>query len=286
MMKRCLTPVLAVFISVMLVCPAHAEWVKDQKGWRYRGEDGRWLTNTVTPDGCKVGQFGYWEGNDVFSDYRIMGTRVLKSQGDAVLDQEQGVYRVTVDAYDTVFLSDEEIRQIKKDDVIEFPELGIRATAMTKPSRSSARAGSAKDTGPNKEIEEKKSLYRVRLIDADGQNYILTSQRLRRTSADSSTTETLLRPVATGIQILVPAKERSKKAFGTGQYSPTPALLGKGMLFTAVIRGNMVLEIKDTTYNYDTTTAPEFTDEMVQEQIRQMQSEQKVGPGGELDPEE
>ncbi len=58
------------------------------------------------------------------------------------------------------------------------------------------------------------------------------------------------------------------------------------MLFTAVIRGNMVLEIKDTTYNYDTTTAPEFTDEMVQEQIRQMQSEQKVGPGEELDPEE
>ena len=66
MMKRCLTPVLAVLISVMLVCPARAEWVKDEKGWRYRGEDGRWLTNTVTPDGCKVGQFGYWEGNDVF----------------------------------------------------------------------------------------------------------------------------------------------------------------------------------------------------------------------------
>ena len=285
-MKRCLTPVLAVLISAILTCPAHAEWVKDAKGWRYRGEDGKWLTNTVTPDGCKVGQFGYWEGNDVFSDYKIRGTRVLKSQGDAALDQEQGVYRVTVDAYDTVFFSDEEIRQIKKDDVIEFPELGIRATAMTKPSRSSVKAGSAKDTGPNKEIEEKKSLYRVRLIDAEGQNYILTSQRLRRTSADSSTTETLLRPVATGIQILVPVKERSKKASGTGQYSPTPALLGKGMLFTAVIRGNMVLEIKDTTYNYDTTTAPEFTDEMVQEQIRQMQSEQKVGPGEELDPEE
>ena len=283
MMKRCLTPVLAVLISVMLVCPVRAEWVQDAKGWRYRGEDGRWLTNTVTPDGCKVGQFGYWEGNDVFSDFTIRGTRILKSQGDAVLDQAQGVYRVTVDAYDTVFLSDEEIRQIKKDDVIEFPELGIKATAMTKASKSSVRAGSSKDTGPNK---EKKSLYRVRLIDAEGQNYILTSQRLRRTSADSSTTETLLRPVATGIQILVPVKERSKKASGTGQYSATPALLGKGMLFTAVIRGNVVLEIKDSTYNYDTTTAPEFTDEMVQEQLRQRQPEQNVGPGEDLEPQE
>ena len=106
-MKRCLTPVLAVLISVMLAGPVHAEWVQDQKGWRYRGEDGRWLTNTVTPDGCKVGQFGYWEGNDVFSDFTIRGTRILKSQGDAALDQEQGVYRVTLDAYDTVFFSDE-----------------------------------------------------------------------------------------------------------------------------------------------------------------------------------
>ena len=286
MMKRCLTPVLAVLISVMLTGPVHAEWVQDVKGWRYRGEDGKWLTNTVTPDGCKVGQFGYWEGNDVFSDYKIRGTRILKSQGDAALDQEQGVYRVTVDAYDTVFFSDEEIRQIKKDDVVEFPELGIKATAMTKASKSAVRAGSSKDTGPNKEIEEKKSLYRVRLIDAEGQNYILTSQRLRRTSADSSTTETLLRPVATGIQILVPVKERSKKASGTGQYSATPALLGKGMLFTALIRGNVVLEIKDSTYNYDTTTAPEFTDEMVQGQIRERRPEQNVGPGEELDPEE
>ncbi|MBQ7535906.1 MAG: hypothetical protein IJT43_09865 [Stomatobaculum sp.] len=285
-MKRCLTPVLAVLISVFLVIPVHAEWVQDAKGWRYRGEDGKWLTNTVTPDGCKVGQFGYWEGNDVFSDFKILGARVLKSQGDAVLDEEQGVYRVTVDAYDTVFLSEEEIRQIKKDDVIEFPELGIRATATTKASKSTVRAGSAKDTGPNKEIEEKKSLYRVRLIDSEGQNYILTSQRLRRTSADSSTTETLLRPVAQGIQILVPKKERSKKASGTSQYSATPALLQKGMLFTATIRGNMVLEIKDSTYNYDTTTAPEFTDEMVQEKIREAADETNIGPAEELDPEE
>ena len=58
------------------------------------------------------------------------------------------------------------------------------------------------------------------------------------------------------------------------------------MLFTAVIRGNMVLEIKDTTYNYDTTTAPEFTDDMVQEQIRQKAGDVNVGPGEELDPEE
>ena len=58
MMKRCLTPVWAVLISVILICPAHAEGVQDVKGWRYRGEEGRWLTNTGTPDGCKVGKNG------------------------------------------------------------------------------------------------------------------------------------------------------------------------------------------------------------------------------------
>ena len=56
--------------------------------------------------------------------------------------------------------------------------------------------------------------------------------------------------------------------------------------YCAVIRGSMVLEIKDTTYNYDTTTAPEFTDDMVQEQLRQREADQNVGPGEELDPEE
>ncbi len=81
-------------------------------------------------------------------------------------------------------------------------------------------------------------------------------------------------------------KERSKKASGTGQYSPTPALLDKGMLFTAVLRGNVVLEIKDSTYNYDTTTAPEFTEEMVQEQIRSRQADQNVGPGEDLESQE
>lgn len=283
-MRRCLTPFLALLISAMFTCPAYAEWVKDDKGWRYRGEDGKWLTDTVTPDGCRVGQFGYWEGNDVFSDFKILGTRVLKSQGDAVLDEENGAYLVTVDAYDTVFCTEEQIRQIKKDDVVEFPELGIRATAVTKASKSSVRAGSSKDTGPNREIEEKKSLYRVRLVDAEGQNYILTSQRLRRTSADSSTTETLLRPVVQGVKILVPAKERSKKAAGTGSYSATPSLLKKGMLFTAVLRGSTVLEIKDTTYNYDTTTAPAFTDEMVQEQLKSTAPDVHVGPGEDMAP--
>ncbi len=281
MRRRKLLPVLAAIISIVLTFPARAEWVQDSQGWRYRGEDGKWLSNTVTPDGCTVGRTGYWDGTDVFSVYSILGTRVLKSQGDPVLDKEENAYRVKVDAYDTAFLTDEQIRQIKKDDVVEIPGLGIKTRAMTRASKTSIRAGSSSDTGPNNEIEEKKSLYRVRLVDEEGQNYILTAQRLRRTSADSSMTETLLRPVAEGIEILVPVREKSKKASGTSSYSSTPSLLKEGMLFTAVVRGNVVVEIKDTTYNYDTTTAPKFTEEMVRESAMEQYN---VGPGEDLDP--
>ena len=104
--------------------------------------------------------------------------------------------------------------------------------------------------------------------------------------AQKGVAETLLRPVVQGVKILVPAKERSKKAAGTGSYSATPSLLKKGMLFTAVLRGSTVLEIKDTTYNYDTTTAPAFTDEMVQEQLKSTAPDVHVGPGEDLAPED
>ena len=37
-------------------------WIQDGGSWYYLGSDGRLLTNTVTPDGLQVDEYGIWTG--------------------------------------------------------------------------------------------------------------------------------------------------------------------------------------------------------------------------------
>ena len=73
--------------------------------------------------------------------------------------------------------------------------------------------------------------------------------------------ETVLRPVATGITLVVPAWRDTNRVNGTSSYSSTKSIMEKKKMFKGVLRGNEVVQITDTTYNYDTTTTPVYSED-------------------------
>lgn len=270
-MKKFMTVVAASALTLAMSSTAFAGWQQDANGWRYMKTKDTWLTSQYTEDGYWVDVNGYWDGKpsnatqvtetstnapDGLAQYQVLGERILKVT-NAVLDESKEHYNATVDIYDTAFMSNEEIKEIKKGDTFELPGLGITVTAQNKANRSVVR--SSKNSNSSKSSSE--SGYKVRLMDAEGNNYILSASRLRKVSADSSTTETVLRPVVSGIQVVVPVWRDSSRVNGTSRYSTTKSLMEKKMMFQGTFSGNILTSIQDTTYNYDTTNTPVYSED-------------------------
>lgn len=277
-MKKLMTIAAASTMALAMCSTSFAAWQQDGTGWRYMTGKSTWLTSQYTEDGYWVDVNGYWDGResigakqqdgsyvvveDPLTKYQILGTRVFKVV-EATLNAESKNYAATVDVYDTSFMTSDEIRNIKKGDSFELPGLGITVTAQNKASKGVIHTSSsgAKNGEAAAENAKKDSGYRVRLTDAEGNQYILSASRLRKTSADASTTETILRPVAKGIRIVVPAWRDTSRVNGTSSYSSTKSIMEKKMMFEAVLEGDTVAQIKDTTYNYDTTNTPVYSED-------------------------
>ena len=163
------------------------------------------------------------------------------------------MWHVTVDVLDTGFATAADLRQIQAGDVLEFPGLGFPLTALTrgKPSVYHA-ANEAKGT------QSSTSGYKVTCTDEAGNTYILTKNRLRKTSADGSKTETILRDVAQDIEIQIPGFMGVDKASGVTQTHTIKYILENGMMFKADLKGTQATNVYDVQYNYDTTTAIEY----------------------------
>ncbi len=277
-MKKFITLAAAAAMTLAMTTTAFADWQQDSTGgWKYMTSKNTWLTSQYTEDGYWVDVNGYWDGNasigtkqadgsyqeqaDPLSGLQILGTRIFKVT-DAVLNDAKSDYTATVDVYDTAFMTNDEIKGIKKGDTFELPGLGITVTAQNKATKSVIHTSSSGNTAEaaSKNSAEKGG-YRVRLADAEGNQYILSASRLRKTSADASTTETILRPVATGIVIDVPAWRDSNRVNGTSHYSSTKSMMENKKMFEAKLQGDTVVEINDVTYNYDTTTTPVFDED-------------------------
>ena len=113
----------------------------------------------------------------------------------------------------------------------------------------------------------KESGYSVRLTDAAGNHYMLSAQRLRKINADNSTSEVILRPVATGIVLTLPSYRSSQRVNGTSRYSSTKKMIENKMMFEATLKGSEVTELKDTVYNYDTTTTPVYSEDAAHDHL-------------------
>ncbi len=274
-MRKFLSAAAALAMTLSMSTPAFAGWEQDNMGWRYMTGKDTYLTSQYTSDGYWVDVNGYWDGkgsaqtaqqaggqageaDTLSSQYRVMGNRIFKVT-NAVLDGEGKNYTATVDLYDTAFMTNDEIKRIKKGDSFVLPGLNITVTAQNKASRGVIRTSSSKtDMASPSAKQGEKNGYRVRLADSAGNQYILSASRLRKTSADASVTETVLRPVATGITLVVPAWRDANRVNGTSSYSSTKSIMEKKKMFEGVLKGNEVVQITDTTYNYDTTTTPVY----------------------------
>ena len=275
-MRKFLTAALAAVMSVVMAVPAFAGWQQDPEGWRYYKTKDTYLTSQYTEDGYWVDVNGIWDGNASIGDkqedgsfatyedplaiYPILGTRIFKAT-NAVMSEDKKVYTVTADIYDTAFMTNDEIKQIKKGDTVEIPGLNLVCTAVNKATRGVIITSSSKNPEKKNNSQNSDKGYRVRLQDADGNQYILSSSRLRKTSEDSSTTETVLRPVASGVTIIVPTWRDSSRVNGTSHYSTTKTLMEKGMFFEATLKNGEAQSVTDVTYNYDTTNAPVYDEQ-------------------------
>ena len=280
-LKKMMMFAAAAAMTMAMSVPSLAYWQNDGIGYRYMLGKDKWLTSTYTEDGYWVDVNGYWDGKesigiknengefvppeilpDPFEGLQILGKRILKSQGKAKakLDDEKKEWTVSVDVYDTAFMTNDEIKAIKKGDSFELPGLGITVTAQNKASKGVIHTSSSGDNA-DKAAEANKnedSGYRVRLQDEEGNQYILSAARLRKTSADSSTTETILRPVATDIVVRIPTWRDALRVNGTSHYTTTKKLVENGMMFEGLFKGDELQQINDVIYNYDTTNTPVY----------------------------
>lgn len=250
---------------------AFAAWKQSDQGWRFMTGNDTYLTSQYTEDGYWVDVNGYWDGKpsigqkqadgtyeeaaNPLGEYHVKGTGIFKVT-NALLDAEGNHYAATVDLYDTVFMTNDEIKNIKKGDSFVLPGLNISVTAQNKASKGVIRRKN--NEKPSAANQDGSNDYRVRLTDAEGNQYILSPSRLRKISADASNTETVLRPVASGIHLNVPAWKNTHRVNGTSKYSSTKSIMEKKMMFEGILKGNEVIQITDTTYNYDTTTTPVY----------------------------
>ena len=242
--------------------------------------DSTWLTSTTTPDGYQVDVNGYWngqpstkaaqqasgnaqdQGDSVVSQYKVNGNRIFKIT-EASLDEASNSYKIKADLFDTAFKTNDEIKAIKKGDTVELPGVG-KLTAENNAGRGVLRASNT----PKKDgTTPKESGYSVRLTDAAGNHYMLSAQRLRKINADNSTSEVILRPVATGIVLTLPSYRSSQRVNGTSRYSSTKKMIENKMMFEATLKGSEVTELKDTVYNYDTTTTPVYSEDAAHDHL-------------------
>ena len=265
-MRKIFAVAAATALTFAMSTTAFAAWKQDKTGqWRYMTSDSTWLTSTTTPDGYKVDVNGYWDGQpstkaaqqasgntkdqgeSAVSQYRIGGTRIFKIT-DASFDEAANAYNVKVSLFDTAFKTSEEI---------ELPSVG-KLTAENNASRGVIRTG-RKTTKDGSYVKD--SGYSVRLSDEAGNHYMLSGQRLRKVNADNSTSETILRPVATEIALTIPAYRSTVRVNGTSRYSSLKKIIENKMMFEATLSGSEVAELKDTVYNYDTTTTPVYSED-------------------------
>ena len=259
----------AMALSMTTTAFAARGWQQDDSGnYRFYLNDNVYVTSGYTEDGYYVDVNGIWDGSPSigtrqedgsyeiivtpFDGLDIRGDMILKSKGNPVLD-ENNMWHVTVDVLDTGFATAADLRQIQAGDVLEFPGLGFPLTALTrgKPSVYHA-ANEAKGT------QSSTSGYKVTCTDEAGNTYILTKNRLRKTSADGSKTETILRDVAQDIEIQIPGFMGVDKASGVTQTHTIKYILENGMMFKADLKGTQATNVYDVQYNYDTTTAIEY----------------------------
>ena len=246
-MRKIFAVAAATALTFAMSTTAFAAWKQDKTGqWRYMTSDSTWLTSQVTPDGYKVDVNGYWDGQPS-----------TKAAQHASFDEAANAYNVKVSLFDTAFKTSEEIQNIKKGDVIELPSVG-KLTAENNASRGVIRTG-RKTTKDGTYVKD--SGYSVRLSDEAGNHYMLSGQRLRKVNADNSTSETILRPVATEIALTIPAYRSTVRVNGTSRYSSLKKIIENKMMFEATLSGNEVAELKDTVYNYDTTTTPVYSED-------------------------
>ena len=273
MMKKFMTAAAAAVLALTMSTTAFASWQQDAYGnWRYMTGKDTWLSNTYTNDGYWVDVNGYWDGNasigvkqadgtfkefeDVNQGQAVLGRRIFKSEGQAQVNEDNTMYTVTCTVYDTGFRTEDEVKAVRKGDVLEFPEIGLTATAVNKASRAVIRSASNNLADGGDTTASSSGGYRVRLEDAEGNQYMLTASRLRKITAEKGS-ETLLRPIASGVVIYVPTWRDALRAGGTGYYTETKNLVN-GMFFEAELQGDTVTQIRDVVYNYDTTTAKEY----------------------------
>ena len=273
MMKKFVTAAAAALLALTMCSTAFAAWEQDDSGnWRYMTGRDTWVTSGYTQDGYWVDVNGYWDGSpsigirqsdgtykeyeDVNQGQAILGRRIFKSEGKAEVDDRNTMFTVTCTVYDTSFKTEDEIKGIKKGDIVEFPEIGLTTTAVNKAGQTVTRSASNKDAT----TATSSGSYRVRLEDAEGNQYMLTAARLRKISADNSATETILRPIASGVVIHVPTWRDALRINGTSHYTTTKNLVN-GMFFEADLEGDTATQVRDVIYNYDTTNAPVYTED-------------------------
>ena len=270
-MKRFAAAALTAALALSMTSTAFAArgWQQDDNGnFRFYLNDNVFVTSGYTEDGYYVDVNGIWDGNPsigtrqedgsyevVFNPFEgldIRGDMILKSKGNPVLD-ENNMWHVKVDVLDTGFATAGELRQIQAGDILEFPGLGFPLTAQTKGKPTVYHAANeAKGT------QSSTSGYKVTCTDEAGNTYVLTKNRLRKTSADGSQTETILRDVAQDIEITIPSFMGVDKASGVTQTHTMKYILENGMMFKADLKGTQVTNAFDVSYNYDTTTAIEY----------------------------
>ena len=273
-MKKIAAAALTAAIALSMTSTAFAArgWQQDDNGnFRFYLNDNVFVTSGYTEDGYYVDVNGIWDGSPSigtrqedgsyevivtpFDGLDIRGDMILKSKGNPVLD-ENNMWHVKVDVLDTGFATAADLRQIQAGDILEFPGLGYALTALTRGKPSVYHA-------PNEEkgTQSSSSGYRVTCTDEAGNTYVLTKNRLRKTSADGSQTETILRDVAQDIEITIPGFMGVDKANGVTQAHTMKYILENGMMFKADLKGTQVTNAFDVQYNYDTTTATEYSED-------------------------
>ena len=273
-MRKLSAAALAAAMALTMTSTAFAAtgWVQDEDGnYRYYLNNNVYVTSGYTEDGYYVDVNGIWDGSPSigtrqedgsyevvttpFDGLDIRGDMILKSKGNPVLDEEN-IWHVKVDVLDTGFATAGDLRQIQAGDILEFPGLGYPLTALTRGKPTIYRAANAE-----KGTQSSSSGYRVTCTDAEGNTYVLTKNRLRKTSADGSTTETILRDVAQDVEIEIPSFMGVDKAGGVTQTHTMKYILENGMMFKADMKGIRVTNAQDVQYNYDTTTAIEYSED-------------------------
>lgn len=86
-LKSGILVVLALLFSLVLTMVAFAGWETDgNKQWRYRNEDGTYLTSALTPDGYYVDSNGIWQ-----ESYTILGAEI-KAKNYFLLSSNETVF--------------------------------------------------------------------------------------------------------------------------------------------------------------------------------------------------